>query len=202
MASIQQGINQLISMTALGAGLYTRSAAGQARTATREANTLSAAAEGYKKTLSEPTSFKGTPEEQELQRQSVQGLYKSSRDSAVKSRLRALNLKPTKKRLESYLNSHAEQQEEIRKESAKNEPSKSVRASKAAMDRMRVLGSQQIQQKNERRNFMEYLKQQNSSLGRIGDLPAEVQKSIAKTYSSSDRKKLMDQEDAKRGGGI
>ena len=199
MANIQHGINQLIAMTALGTGLYTRSAGGQAKAATGEADTFAQAAEGYKKTLADPTAFTGTPEQQALKRQGMQELYRSNRDSAVKSRLRALNLKPTRERVESYLNSYAEQQEEIRLENAQKAESRAAQAKKKAMDRMRELGAQQIQQTKTRRNFMDYLAQQSSSLGgKIGDLPESVQKKIAKEYSSAERKKLMDEEDAKK----
>lgn len=197
MANIQQGINQLIATAAIGAGLYTRSAAGQANAADRAANTSAQAAAGYKKTLADPTAFTGTPEQQALKRQGIEGLYRSARDSAVSSRLKSLNLKPTQARVDSYLNAYAEQQEERQLEEAQK-ADRAAQASQKAMARMRTLGSQQIQQKNTRRIFMDYLKDQPSNLGRVGDLPASVQKQIAKTYSTADRKKLMDEADQKK----
>lgn len=195
MANIQQGINQLISMTALGAGIYSRSASGQANAATREAERFSGAAEGYKKTLADPNAFTGTPEQQALKRQGMQKLYNSHRDSAVASRLRAVNLKPTKERVDSYLDSYARQQAEIREEKAQSAASM---AAQKAMARMRQMGMDQIKQNTARRSFMDYLKNQNSSLGRVGDLPPAVQKEIAKKYSPAQRKKLMDAEDEKK----
>lgn len=195
MANIQQGINQLISMAALGAGIYSRSPAGQANSATREANRYAGAAAGYQKTISNPDAFTGTPEQQTLKRQGTQKLYQSSRDSAVASRLRAVNLKPTKSRVDSYLDSYAQQQAEIREEKAQSAASM---AAQKAMARMRQMGMDQINQNKARRSFMDYLKDQGSSLGRVGDLPPAVQKEIAKNYSPSQRKKLMDAEDEKR----
>lgn len=50
-------------------------------------------------------------------------------------------------------------------------------------------------QKTQRRNFMEYLKKQPSSLGQIGDLDPALQKKIAAAYSPAMRKRLMDAAD-------
>lgn len=200
MASIQQGINQLISSAAIGIGLSTRSPAGQANAATREAQRAESAAAGYKTTLANPDAFTGTPQEQELKRQGMQALYKSSRDSAVKSRLQALNLNPTQERVDAYLDSYAKQQAEVREENAQNAASRAAQAARQAMVRMRTLGMDQIKQNQTRRKFMDYLKEESSSLGKVGDLPANVQKAIAKSYSAADRKKLMDGAEAKKEG--
>lgn len=197
MANIQHGINQLIATAAIGAGLYTRSPAGQANAADRAANTSAQAAAGYKKTLSDPTAITGMPEQQALKRQGIEGLYRSARDSAVSNRLKAVNLKPTQERVDSYLNAYAEQQGERQLEEAQR-ADRAALASQKAMARMRTLGTQQITQKEKRRNFMDYLKEQSSSLGKVGDLPDSVQKQIAKTYSAADRKKLMDEADQKK----
>lgn len=196
MASIQQGINQLIGSAAIGIGLYTRSPAGQANAATREAQRAENAAAGYKTTLANPDAFTGTPQEQALKRQGMQKLYQSSRDSALKSRLQALNLNPTQERVDSYLDSYAKQQAEIQEENAQNRTTKAAQAARQAMDRMRSLGMDQIQQNKNRRKFMDYLRKQDTSLGKVGDLPPGIQKSIAKSYSASERKKLMDAADA------
>lgn len=200
MGSIQQGINQLISTAAIGLGLYTRSPAGQANAATQQAERAEKAAAGYKTTLANQEVFTGTPEEQALKHQGMQALYKSSRDSAVKSRLQALNLNPTQERVDSYLDSYANQQAEIREENAQSAASRSAQAARQAMNRMRSLGMDQIKQNQTRRNFMDYLKNQNSSLGKIGDLPENIQKAIAKSYSAAERKKLMDAEETKKEG--
>lgn len=62
--------------------------------------------------------------------------------------------------------------------------------------------SQQIaqQQTRQKRKFMEYLGREDSSLGRIGDLPENLQRAIAKQYTPSMRKKLMDRMDKERKG--
>lgn len=60
----------------------------------------------------------------------------------------------------------------------------------------------QIQEakKKQRRNFMTYLSQMPTSLGGVvGDLPKDLQKTIAKTYSKSERTTLMDRMDKERG---
>ena len=47
---------------------------------------------------------------------------------------------------------------------------------------------------------MTYLSQMPTSLGGVvGDLPKDVQKTIAKTYSKSERTTLMDRMDKERG---
>ena len=55
---------------------------------------------------------------------------------------------------------------------------------------------QQEAKKTQRRNFMDYLSKQTTSLGgTIGDLPKETQKQIASQYSKSQRKAMMDRMD-------
>lgn len=200
MASIQQGINQLIATAALGAGVYTRSAAGKARSEEREGARFADAASGYKKMIADPNTFTGTDAEQILKREGAQKLYKQARDSAVNSRLRAVNLKPTQDRVDSYLGIYAEQQAELREERAQSASTKAAIKAREAMQRMRQLGQQQIAQNKTRRNFMDYLRKETSSLGKVGDLPESVQKEIAKKYSAAERKKLMDNIDANKKG--
>lgn len=60
----------------------------------------------------------------------------------------------------------------------------------------------QIQEakKKQRRNFMTYLSQMPTSLGGVvGELPKDVQKTIASTYSKSERRSLMDRMDKEHG---
>lgn len=53
--------------------------------------------------------------------------------------------------------------------------------------------------KTQRRNFMEYLKKEPTSLGgTVGDLPPAMQKQIAGQYTKSQRKRLMDMEDREK----
>ena len=61
---------------------------------------------------------------------------------------------------------------------------------------------QQEAKKAQRRNFMDYLKKQPTSLGgTIGDLPENVQKQIASQYSKSQRKEMMDRMDKEKANG-
>lgn len=60
----------------------------------------------------------------------------------------------------------------------------------------------QIQEakKKQRRNFMTYLRQMPTSLGGVvGELPKDVQKTIASTYSKSERRSIMDRMDKEHG---
>ena len=60
----------------------------------------------------------------------------------------------------------------------------------------RRMEQQQEAKKTQRRNFMDYLSKQPTSLGRtIGDLPKDSQKQIASQYSKSQRKTMMDRMD-------
>ncbi len=53
----------------------------------------------------------------------------------------------------------------------------------------------------QRRNFMEYLAKQDSSLGKIGNLDPAIQNKIAQQYTPHMRKQLMDAMDAAGKGG-
>ena len=56
--------------------------------------------------------------------------------------------------------------------------------------------------KTQRRNFMDYLKKQETSLGgTVGELPPAIQKQIASTYTKSQRKTMMDRMDREAGNG-
>lgn len=66
-----------------------------------------------------------------------------------------------------------------------------------AMNKMRTAGNARLEQKKKRRRFIDYLKSQPTSLGgKVGDLPANLQKEIAATYSKTQRAKIMDAADA------
>lgn len=65
------------------------------------------------------------------------------------------------------------------------------------------LAQQQVKNRQEakqeqKRNFMDYLKQQQTSLGKVGDLPENIQTEIAKSYSQADRERLMDEMDKEK----
>jgi hypothetical protein len=51
----------------------------------------------------------------------------------------------------------------------------------------------------QRRNFISYLKEQPTNLGgKVGDLPLNIQKQVAQSYSPKQRKQLMDKIDKER----
>lgn len=76
---------------------------------------------------------------------------------------------------------------------------KAVRAASVqqmAAERAKQSAADAIEAKRtQRRNFMEYLKKQSSSLGKIGDLTPDLQKKIAQQFTPSMRKRLMDAAD-------
>lgn len=52
---------------------------------------------------------------------------------------------------------------------------------------------------NKRRSFKDYLNKMPTSLGgKVGDLPIDIQKTIAKKFNKYQRKKIMDIEDKRR----
>lgn len=63
---------------------------------------------------------------------------------------------------------------------------------------MQNVAAKQEAAQNQKRNFMNYLRNEPiAGGGKVGDLPINVQKQIASTYSKADRKKLMDRGDSK-----
>lgn len=69
-----------------------------------------------------------------------------------------------------------------------------------ARDRaMQSAANEQQAKSTQRRNFLEYLKKQPTSLGgTIGQLPSEMQKKIASQYTKSQRKRIMDAMDKEK----
>lgn len=56
--------------------------------------------------------------------------------------------------------------------------------------------------KTQRRNFMEYLKNEPTSLGgTVGQLPPAMQKQVASQYTKSQRRSMMDRMDREAGNG-
>lgn len=73
----------------------------------------------------------------------------------------------------------------------------------AAADKAKQSSANEMTAKQtQRRNFMEYLKKEPTSLGgTVGEFEPDVQKKIANNYSKSQRKKLMDMRDAEAKNG-
>lgn len=63
------------------------------------------------------------------------------------------------------------------------------------------LADTQAQKRRSRRNFLDYIKNEETSLGgKVGDLDPKIQKEIAKGYSKAQRKAIMDRKDGVSGG--
>jgi Mg/Co/Ni transporter MgtE len=61
---------------------------------------------------------------------------------------------------------------------------------------MKIVDEVKEAQKNQRRNFMDYLKKLPTNYGvNVGSLSPDVQKKIAKTYTPSQRRKIMNEMD-------
>lgn len=61
---------------------------------------------------------------------------------------------------------------------------------------------QQEAKKTQRRNFMDYISSMPSSFGgTVGQLPKDMQKQIASTYTKSQRKTMMDRMDKEKANG-
>lgn len=62
------------------------------------------------------------------------------------------------------------------------------------------LKTNQESKRNSRRNFLDYMKNEPTSLGsKFGDLDPKLQKQIAAQYTKSQRKTIMDRKDAANG---
>lgn len=67
---------------------------------------------------------------------------------------------------------------------------------------MKKVANKQDAKQKQKRNFMSYLKEQPTNLGgTVGELPLNIQKQLAKQYSASQRKKLMDTMDKEKTNG-
>lgn len=72
----------------------------------------------------------------------------------------------------------------------------SAERAKAAESAEAELKAKQEEKRSSRRNFIDYMKDEPTSLGAFGSLNPKLQKSIAATYSKYERKKIMDEKDA------
>ena len=80
------------------------------------------------------------------------------------------------------------------KAAAGTKPKKTEVAESTATD---SLTTAQEEKRKTRRNFLNYMKDEPTSLGvSFGQLDKKLQKEIAKKYSSSERKRIMDRKDA------
>ena len=83
----------------------------------------------------------------------------------------------------------------IRKQQFENDPTEQTYA--AYVKARKALKAKQSEKRNTRRNFSDYMKDTPTSFGvSLGELAPNLQKSILKEYSSSERKKIMDRKDS------
>lgn len=89
------------------------------------------------------------------------------------------------------------------KESAKNaQKGSGTSVQKMASDRAKQSAADAVEaKKQQRRDFMQYLSMQPSSLGTVGSLPQGIQKQIAGHYTPTQRKALMDRVDKEKANG-
>lgn len=83
-----------------------------------------------------------------------------------------------------------------------NQPSQSAQA-QASQVAKKNSANEVVAKKTQKRNFMEYLKKEPTSLGgTVGQLSPAVQKQLAKQYNPYQRKTLMDRVDKEAKNGI
>lgn len=195
--SIQSNINQIISV----AGILASQNPSLREKAARKAeirdleNELSANVGALKEHIKKDTSSKvtdQTADPEEAQRiitsnwEELVSRHEEIRDTAEK----LYKKDPTKERLEVYRNARdisAEQRTEF---------DKFMATFKKAEESLEIA---QEEKRTARRNFMDYLKDEPTSLGgTVGELDEKLQKEIKKQYSSKDRKSMMDRKDKER----
>lgn len=77
------------------------------------------------------------------------------------------------------------------------ETEKVERQQKADLKAQEALKKAQAEKRKTRRNFLKYMQDEPTSLGvKFGDLPKTQQMELAKAYSKSERKAIMDRKDA------
>lgn len=111
-------------------------------------------------------------------------------ESAVKTSKELFELDPTTQRYASL----KETQGMVKEASELAEFGRKIEAAKQA------LAVAQEQKRNTRRKFTDYMKDEPTSLGpSFGELDPNLQKAIAKQYTSKERKSIMDRKDASNG---
>ena len=189
--SIQGNINQAIT---LGAALYTQTPKYQTKV------------EEAKKVAESEKLLKADKLKQDALLKSAEKTFGPGVSEATKKAYGKLADESTKESMETYkkvfeLNPTTENFQRLA------DMQKNYEANAAAFEeinRQKIeMANQQAEakkntKKTQKRKFMDTLSKQTTSLGgTIGDLPENMQKTIAKQYSKSERKKLMDIEDNK-----
>lgn len=211
MGMIQQSINNAINTASIMTALYAHSPTGQAAAENKRLNKIQKVGE---KAVEDLKAQNPTSSEDILkQKQQLEELQKYKQDSLKKQ----FELNPTKKGYDKLT--------EAREKGEKNMDIMNERYNAAAEEESRQadfeeqMGNQETDyaqqaaaktdaarnarsvQKKARRNFMDYLKNMETNLGgTVGGLPKDAQKQIAKNYSSSERRKIMNEADRQKGG--
>lgn len=185
MSNIQGSVNQLLGTLAVLTQLPSGQELKKKRLLDKQGKAVDAALQGVNV---EPG-----------QEDTAQGRYQRElgREKADVLR-RQYEANPTKGGLTAYLRTRSAYYDEPIASLPEDEE---VLAEERAMSSMRSKGVQQVQQAQKRRYFMDYLRNEPTSLGgTVGELDPNLQKTIAGQYNRSQRKALMDRIDRERGG--
>lgn len=82
---------------------------------------------------------------------------------------------------------------------AQNIPTASSPEAQAAATSMQKTQAVQEIKTKQRRNFKDYMMEEQTSFGKFKDLAPSVQKAIMQQYSKTERKKIMDERDKVNG---
>lgn len=181
MGVIQQGINQLLGTAAIAARLNPElEMKAQERVLKKEGEKLEQKSEALGKNLREGYSENERAPVSKEQEEEVKNLVKSNVELSQKE----YDLNPNEETLRKLLQN---------KKTLNN-----LEAGDKAQQRAQQKGQQQLKQK---RKFSDYLSKLETSFGgTVGDLPKSIQQTIAKQYSSKERREIMnrmDKEDKK-----
>lgn len=216
MANIQQGINQMLGMGAALAGLS--GAVAERRESKRLGDVLDTAGaekERLGKTIQDP---KTSDEDRAAATKTVEYLE----GQIEGSRKRLFELNPSSENLgeiekgfakqeknqqviaQGYENASREAEEQGYQEMVRQAEEEGIlqyddQRADTAIER----AQKQAKSRAKRRNFVrDYLSQMQTSLGGpVGELPPEIQKVIASSYSSKERRQIMNQKDREKNQG-
>lgn len=115
-------------------------------------------------------------------------------ESAVKTSKELFELDPTAQRYQSL----KETQGMVKEASELAEMGRKLETAKQAAKQ--ALQAKQSETRNARRNFIDYMQDESTSLGySFGELDPKLQQAIAKQYTSKERKSIMDRKDTNNG---
>lgn len=201
---IQSSVNNMLGQAAIIAGLAANSPAAKER---KEMKTLTKKVDVYDKAeAAENTKYQEAM--QKLQQEALdtempKDVYEARAEAIKKQRNEVSGATAERKAAafermfditgdEKYLHQSSEQAELAKIRQPKSRAQMAEEKATSHLD-------SSIEEKRNRkpkRHFMDYLGRESTSLGgKVGDLPMNMQKQIAKQYSSADRKRMMDKYD-------